>query len=112
MPFGTKTVNSVNYEPRTPGIYVKSTLSFSDPKNEFRVRGATVNKNKQRTANVTRVIQKRDVDGSIRQLVVTTSLLVDEVGGLFSAAEVDSAVNDTAEFLDPTTTSRIMMGES
>lgn len=113
MPFGTITVGSDNYEPRSPGVYSKSTVAYNDPRNEFRIKGSVSAKG-NRVASVQRIIEK-DVTvngvttryGSTVSLQITTS----PVGGLTST-EADSAVADISTFLTSGTVSRLLQGES
>lgn len=113
MPFGNITVNTVTYEPRQPGYYSKSGLSFADPTNEFRLRGGSVNKNGQRTCNVSRVLQKDvTVSGNTvrKQASVSVTVIVDD-GPHFTPAELDGLASDISEFLTTSTVSRLMVGE-
>lgn len=113
MPFGTITVNSATYEPRQPGIYSKSGLTFDAPSNELRIRGAS-RSGKVLSAGVTKVLQK-DVStpsGTVRKTLPVTLSFQLEPDSSFTAADIDSAAIDISEFLTPATISRMLQGES
>lgn len=113
MPFGTITANTKTYEPRTPGSYVLSTVTFGQPTNEFRIRGAVVGKDGLLRASISRILEK-DVavgsDTSRQQALVITNITVPV--SAFTAAELDSLLLDTSEFITAATLSRILQGES
>ena len=114
MPFGTITAQTVTYEPRTPGLYSKSGLAFTDPANEFRIRGGSAGKGGNTSATVTRVQQKDITVGSgseRRSATVSLQIQAPTAGG-FSAADLDSMASDIAEFLTSATISRLLQGES
>jgi hypothetical protein len=114
MPFGTITVNTVNYEPRTPGIYVKSGVTFDQPTDEFRIRGASSSKSNVVSSTVTRVLQKDITVGATterRNVTVSLNVVLPSLGG-FTAAEIDGMASDISEFLTTTTISRLLQGES
>lgn len=116
MPFGTITSQTVSYEPRQPGIYSKSGLSFDMPANEYRIKGAgrSSKSNQIVTATVTRYLQKDVAVGTAmerRNCVATLSLQL-PAGGGFTATELNSLVEDISSFITDATVSRLLQGES
>lgn len=114
MPFGNITAQTIVYEPRNPGIYSKTGVTYEQPLNEFRVRGAAQTTAKVRVSNVSRVMQKDVTVGSTterRQMTISLNITTPAPGG-FTPAELDSAVADISEFITAATVSRLMQGES
>lgn len=113
MPFGTITVNSATYDPRQPGHYSKTDVTFGAPPNEFRVRGATQSKDGVLRGSVTRLLEK---DASVgddtvrKQCVVTITVATPSAD--FTSSEIDGMISDISEFLTPNTLSRVLQGES
>lgn len=114
MPFGNIVAQTVTFEPRTPGLYSKSGLQFTDPANEFRVRGGTPGKGGSTSSSVTRVLQKDVTVGSsvVRKSAALSLQIQAPTDGGFTSAELDSMATDIAEFLTATTISRLMQGEA
>lgn len=113
MPFGDIVVNTKTYQPRQPGYYSESTINFGDPINEFRLSGATRDKNGLLRSSVTRLLEKDiDVNGSEvrKQLIVTLS--ISSPASDFTGTEIDGLAADISEFLTASTVSRLMQGES
>jgi len=113
MPFGTITSGANSFEPRSPGIYSLSTVVFTDPKNEFRIRGASAS-GKTRTTSVQRFVEKDiTVAGVTTRLGNSVNLQVSipEMSTL-TATEVDALATDIATFLTAATISRLLQGES
>lgn len=114
MPFGTITSQTVNYAPRQPGQYVKDTLTFGDPTNEFRIRGAaSPDRNGVRRSSVSRVLSKDVTTGSTterKSATVTMAITVPDSG--FTAAELDSLATDLSNFITSETVTRLLAGES
>lgn len=111
MPFGTITSNSVAFEPRSPGVYSDATVGFSDPKNEFRIKGGTRTKSGIVTATVTRVKESDVTEGAI--VVRFSDVLTLQIQASKSAdpAVLDAMASDLASFLTSGTISRLLMGE-
>lgn len=114
MPFGTITSQTVNYVPRSPGIYQKSTVTFGNPTDEFRIRPASAaGKDGNYRAAITRVLEKNITVGAStvkKAAVITLSINIPNTG--FSAEEVDSMATDISTFITADTVSRILQGES
>lgn len=113
MPFGSITVNSKTFDPRQLGTYSLSTVTFGQPANEFRIRGAIVGKDKLLRASTTRLLEK-DVDVSgetVRKQCVVTLSIATPVSD-FTGTEIDTLVSDISEFITASTISRILQGES
>lgn len=113
MPFGNITANTKIYEPRTPGTYVLSTVTFGQPSNEFRIRGASLSKDGLMRASVIRVLQKDVIVGSAsvrKESSVGLNIVVPSAD--FTAAEIDTLCGDISEFLTVATVTRLMQGES
>lgn len=113
MPYGTITVNTKTYEPRIPGTYVLSSVTFGQPTNEFRIRGAVLSKDGLLRASIVRVLEKDVVVGSDtkrKQCTVTTAITAPPSD--FTAAELDALLSDSSEFATGATLSRLLQGES
>lgn len=113
MPFGTISSQSVDYNPRQPGHYSRSTVAFGDPADEFIVRGASVSSDGVHRASVARVLQKDVTSGSDstrKQATVNIGITVPSDG--FTAAELDSLANDISTFFTVDTITRLLQGES
>lgn len=111
MPYGNITAQTKVYQPRSPGIYSLTGVSFDQPSDEFRLKGAT--KGATRTASVTRVVQKDVTVGSdVSRLGMSVSLQIQiPSNAAFTSSMVDSAAVDISEFLTPETVSRLLQGE-
>lgn len=111
MPFGSITAQTKVYEPRSPGIYSLAGLSFEQPGDEFRLKGAT--KGEIRSCSVTRVVQKDVTLGSeLKRLGMTVSLQIQiPSNSSFTSAMADSAVADISEFITALSVSRLLQGE-
>lgn len=113
MPFGTITAQSKNYEPRKPGYYVLSTVSFGSPTDEFRIRSSgTPDQNGILRSSITRVLEKDVTVGATtsRKAIVVTLNIASPVSG-FTAAEADSLALDISEFVTAATVTRMLSGE-
>lgn len=113
MPFGNIIAQTIVYEPRNPGVYSRAGVTYEQPLNEFRIRGAKPS-GTSRTANISRVVQKDITVGSgteRRQMTVSLNITTPAAGG-FTPAELDSAVADLSEFVTASTISRVMQDES
>lgn len=111
MPFGNITAQTKVYEPRSPGIYSLAGLSFEQPGDEFRLKGAT--RGDIRTCSVTRVIQKDVTLGAELKrlgLVVSLQIQIPSVPS-FTSAMADSAATDISEFITSGNVSRLLQGE-
>lgn len=113
MPFGNIVSGSSTFEPRSPGVYSLNTLTFGDPVNEFRIRGASKSKDQLMRGSVTRILEK-DVTistGEVRkQLIVALSIA--SPSSDFTSAEIDALAGDISTFFTTSTVTRFMMGES
>lgn len=114
MPFGTLIAQSVNYEPRQPGEYHKSGLTYADPANYFRFRPGSTRKDDLRTIGVTRTREKDVTVGSdtVRKATVISLNVLTPSDGSFTAAEIDSMLLDISEVLTATIIDRQLQGES
>lgn len=114
MPFGSITVNAKTYEPRVPGFYVLSTVSFGQPTNEFRLKGATQSSKDGLTrASITRVLEKDVVVGTqtVRKQAIVTLTIATPTAD-FTTSEIDAMISDQSEFATGSTLSRLLQGES
>lgn len=111
MPFGTITAQTKLFEPRSPGIYSLAGLSFEQPGDEFRLKGAT--RGETRTCSVTRVVQKDITIGTeLKRLGMVVSIQISIPSyTAFTSAMVDSAAADLSEFITPSSVSRLLQGE-
>jgi len=112
MPFGTITAQTQTYDPRSPGIYTRTSVGLGQPDNSFVIRPASSKADPLR-ASVSRVIQKDVVVGgsTVRKTAtVTVSCVVPSAD--FTSTEVDSLVADISEFITATSITRILQGES
>lgn len=113
MPFGSITVNTKTFDPRTPGTYSRSTVVFGQPSDEFRIRGASSGKDGILRASITRLLEKDVVlpSGTVRrQAVVTLSITTPSTD--YTGTELDGLASDISEFATATTISRLLQGES
>lgn len=113
MPFGSITVNSKTFEPRQPGVYSLSTVTFGQPGNELRCTGGKLSKDGFIRGSISRLIEKDVTVGGAtvrKQMVLTCSWSVPPSD--FTAAEMDGALSDISEFATTSTLSRLNQGES
>jgi hypothetical protein len=112
MPFGTITSQTVDFAPRSPGIYTDDSVTFGNPTNEYRIRPATApNKDGNYRSSITRVLEKDLGDPAVRKAcVVTLSINIPNSG--FTSTEVDSLATDISTFLTADTVGRILQGEA
>lgn len=113
MPFGTITVNSKTFEPRSPGYYSLDTVVFGQPSNEIRIRGAGKSSDKLLRCSITRVLEKDVVVGSdtVRKQA-TVVLSITTPASDFTGTEMDTLASDISEFVTASTVSRMLQGES
>lgn len=112
MPFGTISVNTKLYDPRSEGLYALSTLTFGNPKNEFRIKGGTVGKDGAYRASILRILEKDvTVNGSPirRGCVIQLSITAPTD---FTVTEIDGLTSDISEFMTSNTITRLLAGES
>lgn len=112
MPYGDITVNSKTFQPRDPGVYSLSTLTFGNPRNEFRIRGGTKGKDGSFRGSITRLYEKEvTVNGTITvpQAIVTVSITAPTA---FTASELDVMTSDIDVFLTSAIITRLLAGES
>lgn len=113
MPFGDIISQSKTYSPRSPGYYVDNTLSFGDPLNEYRIKGATESRDGLLRSTTTRVLQKDvTVEGETQRLQASVQLLIAVPQSGFTAAELDSLAEDISTFFTAGTITRLLQGES
>lgn len=113
MPFGTITSDAKNYEPRVPGIYELSTVTFGQPRDYFEIRGGTRSKDGTIRGSIARIFQKDiDINGTVmrKNLALVLSLSSYEAG--FTAAEIDARIADISNFATTTTLTRLLQGEN
>jgi hypothetical protein len=111
MPFGNITAQTITYEPRSPGIYTRSSVTFGQPDNSFVVRGAP--KGDPLRASVSRVLQKDvTIGGQTVRKTATVTLSIVTPSSDFTATELDSLASDISEFITSATASRLLQGES
>lgn len=113
MPFGTITVQTKSYEPRIPGVYELSTVSFGEPSDRFTIRGATPSKDGLVRGSITRVLEKDvTISGQIVRSSMNVTLSFTIPQSNFSASDIDYRVEDISSFLTASVLSRILQGES
>lgn len=115
MPFGTISVSSGDFSPRNPGVYSKDSVGFTDPSDEFRIRGSQGNtKNGNKSVSVTRYLQVDVTQGSdtVRKNCFVTLNITLPSGVSTTAAVLDTLVNDISQFVTEGTITRLMQGES
>jgi len=112
MPFGTITVNTKSYAPRSEGLYALSTLTFGQPRNEFRIKGGTIGKDGAYRANVLRVLEKDvTVNGSPLRKGCVIQLSITAPTD-FTVGDIDGLASDISEFMTSDTITRMLAGES
>lgn len=112
MPYGDITVNSKTFQPRDPGVYSLSTLTFGNPKNEFRIRGGIKGKDGAFRGSLTRLYEKEvPVNGTINveQAIITLSITARTA---FTASELQVMASDINAFLSAPILTRLLAGES
>jgi hypothetical protein len=91
MAYSTIVSGAKTYVPRAPGIYVEQNLGFDSPKDEFRVSGASRNKDGSISGSTTKITEKdvavNGVSTRHRLTVVTTYYL----SPVFTVSEVQTA---------------------
>jgi len=116
MPYGTITgsISGQTFEPRSPGVYALSTLTFADPQNEFRITGASVKRDGSLSGSITRVLQKDVVVGnsSVRKGGFVTLNVSIPNDGSITAEEVDTLTADISLFVTSGNMSRLLQRES
>lgn len=113
MPFGTITSQTKSYEPREPGIYMNDTVSFGDPEDYYKIKGATEGKDGLLRGSFSRILEKDVTVGSEtirKQLLVSVLVVAPEDG--FTAAEAASLLTDSANFGSADNISRVLQKES
>lgn len=97
---------SNTFVPRAPGYYVLSTLGFSDPKSEVRIKGATRNRDGSLSSSKTVVLEKDvTVAGVVKRVraVVTETIYLDpnfEVSDVQQMTACLNSFNTTSGFLN------------
>jgi hypothetical protein len=113
MAFSSIVSGTDTYEPRDEGVYSLSTLTFADPAQEIKLRGATRNRDGSLSGSISFVMEKDvTVNGSTvrkaMRIIVQPQTTTD-----FTAAELLSGITairnfaSTAGYLD-----RFLQGES
>jgi len=114
MPYSTISSGSDSFVPREPGVYVKDSVTFSDPTKELRVRGATRNKDKSLSGSLV-YVEEKDVTNSAGatkrvSMIVTVAASVTPD---FTEAQVKAGIKALYDFSQTTGfTSRWLQGES
>lgn len=112
MPFAIITAQTLPFEPRSEGHYVRSNVAFGAPDNSFVIRGANA-KSEPLRASVSRVLQKDiTIAGNTVRKTATVTLAIVVPTADFTALELDSLATDISEFLTSNTATRLLMGES
>jgi len=110
MPFGSLSINSKTYAPRSAGVYVDDTCGFSDPDNSVVVRLTTNKGAISRASFVKRFEKDVTTNGvTVRHLAtVSVSMVTTDA---FTAAELAAALADLGTFGSSANISRVLMGE-
>jgi hypothetical protein len=98
MAFSSIVSGAKTYVPRAPGIYVEQNLGFSSPKDEFRVNGATRNKDKSISGSTTQILEKDVVENGINRRVRATVITTYYLDPAFTVAEVQSMQKSHYDF--------------
>jgi hypothetical protein len=114
---GTITAQSVTYDPRKPGIYVRTGLGLGAPADEFRLSAASTNtKAKRASIAVTRIKHKDFTPATatfpVREEALVTVNIQMPLSGSFTASEIDSLAIDISEFLTADRIVRLASGEN
>nr|WEU70971.1 MAG: hypothetical protein 2 [Hangzhou steitz-like virus 8] len=92
MPFTSIVSGSNTFAPREPGVYALSTLGFSAPQNEIRLKGYSKNRDGSLSGSTTYLLEK---DVTVAGVTVRRSMRLVLQGTLttdFTAAEVIAGV--------------------
>lgn len=113
MAFTSITSGTHTFVPRAPGVYPEDSLSFSDPKFEVRLTGATRNKDKTLSGAVT-VLKEKDVTvngiTTRHRCLITTTIYTDIA---FTADEVKETAKAGSDFIQTSNNaSRLLQGDS
>lgn len=114
MPFGTINSQSVDYVPRAEGRYVKSSLTFTDPQDEFLLRPLQRRKDGTISTSASRIRQKDVTTSSgTKRLTayVTVTMTIPGSDNPFTPTELDSALLDLSNFLSSDTINRRLYDE-
>lgn len=115
MSFVSITSGAKTFVERQPGTYIDSSLGFSSPSNEFRVKGASPkNKSVPLAATVVRRLDK-DVtinSATVRKYATVQVIVTTPQDSTFTSAEIAAMVSDHAAFLTAANVSRLLQGES
>lgn len=113
MAFSSIVSGTDTYEPREEGVYSLNTLSFADPSQEIKLRGATSNRDGSRSGSISFLLEKDvTVNGSTVRKAMRI-IVQPQVTADFTIAEIQNgfdAIHDfvsTSGYLD-----RFLQGES
>lgn len=119
MAFGTITIGANVFNSIGAGLYQLSTVGFGQPSNQVKVSGGKTGRfpnsspvYNQTYASVTRKLEKDIVLGTVTQRRLATVSLSFTIPEGFTTTEVDNLVADMSTWVDSTTLTRLLMGES
>lgn len=111
MPFGTITTQTLTYDPRSPGKYIRSTVNYGQPTNEFFISGSRVGKDKKIRYSFGRVLEKDVVVNGVTLREGTVVTIAVQSTPNFTTTEIDSLITDCSEFATVATLSRMAQNE-
>jgi hypothetical protein len=101
-------LNGVSFVESTPGKYVNSNNTYSDPADYLKISGGRVTgQNRALNASVTRHKEYADVDGDVKTM--TLSLQV-QLQGSIPVEELDNELEYMSNFLTITNLNKILSG--
>lgn len=113
MSYGSITANTVTFNERSNGRYVKAGVGFASPTDEFRLRPSTaVRKDGTVDIAITRVLEKDDTVNDKRVQAVASLTITLPKGSLFTMAEIDGLVADINSFASTATIDEMLQGKS
>jgi hypothetical protein len=89
-----------------------NTVQFGEPENSFKLTPGSLTKSGITSAGISRHFEKDVVEGSDTTRRKASVVLQLSIPSGFTTAEIDNLITDISTFLDPTTLTRILMGES
>lgn len=112
MPYGTLTLNSKTYHPRSAGEYWDSLVTLQTPDDLIRIRGASIRKDKMLTFGSVYILEKDvNVGGdTVRTNMVCSVNIIMPTHG-FTALDVRGGLNVLNDFSTEDRINRQSLGE-
>lgn len=113
MAFNTVSISGRVFNSIGNGIYQISTVGFGQAANLLKITGGKkANKEAPTTCSVSRHLEKDIIASGVSTRRKASVVLQISAPEGFTTAEIDELIADISTFADPTTLTRILMGES